>query len=174
MSRIHEKTIAFNVYLGGAELMGVADVELPSPEQIAETVSGAGIAGEYESPTLGHTKSMVAKFKFRSKTSGYFKLLAPQAHELDLRASVQVHDSATGKLGSEPERALIRGIPKKPGLGKWESGKAQDADVELEVLYLKLVQNGDEVLEVDKLNYIYRVNGTDYLATVRRDLGKEG
>ena len=174
MSRIPEKTIAYNVYLDSAELLGLADVELPSPEQLSETVSGAGISGEYESPTLGHTKSMSCKRKFRSKTSSYYKLLAPRAHELDLRASVQIHDSATGQIVSDPERILVRGVPKRPTLGKWETGKAQDADMELEVLYLKVIQGGEEVLEIDKLNYVYRVGGTDYLASVRTDLGKEG
>lgn len=174
MSRIHEKTIAYNVYKQGAELLGVADPELPSIELMTETMSGAGIAGEIETPTLGQTKSLSLKLKFRSKTASYFKLLNPGMHELDLRASIQVQDTAAGTLTSEPERILVRGMNKKAALGKWETGKPQDADVELEVSYLKIVQNGQEVLEVDKLNFIFRVNGTDHLATVRNDLGKEG
>ena len=69
VNKIPEKTIAFNVYRDGTVLMGVATVELPQLQAMTETISGAGIAGEIDSPTLGHFQSMTAKLSFRTKTN---------------------------------------------------------------------------------------------------------
>ena len=42
----------------------------------------------------------------------------------------------------------------------------------LDVFCLKLEIDGAEKIELDKFNYIYRVEGVDYLAGVRSALGK--
>ena len=174
VNKIPEKTIAFNVYRDGTVLMGVATVELPQLQAMTETISGAGIAGEIDSPTLGHFQSMTAKLSFRTKTSNFVQLSAPVSHHLDLRAAVQHHDGGTGKIEAGAERVVLRGMPKVSSFGKYETAKPQDSEVELETTYLKLVQDGEETLELDKLNYIFKVDGTDYLESVRSALGKEG
>ncbi|MFW5487656.1 MAG: phage major tail tube protein [Desulfovibrio sp.] len=174
VNKIPEKTIAFNVYKDGAVLMGVATVDLPQLQSMTETLSGAGIAGEIDSPTLGHFQSMTVKLSFRTKTANFVKLQAPESHHLDLRAAVQHHDGGSGTIGATPERIILRGMPKSASFGKFETAKPQDSEIELEVTYLKLVQDGKEVLEMDKLNFIFMVDGTDYLTAVRSALGVEG
>ncbi|MCL6456491.1 MAG: phage major tail tube protein, partial [Gorillibacterium sp.] len=47
---VPEKLNDFRVYRDGNNLAGVADIQLPSFENMTETIKGAGIAGEYESP----------------------------------------------------------------------------------------------------------------------------
>lgn len=173
VNKIPEKTIAFNVYRDGAVLMGVATVELPQLSAMTETLTGAGIAGEIDSPTLGQFQAMTAKLAFRTKTANFVKLQAPESHHLDLRAAVQHHDGGTGKIEATPERIVLRGMTKSAAFGKFETGKPQDSEIELEITYLKLVQDGQDTLELDKLNYIFMVDGADYLADVRAALGKE-
>ena len=46
MNVISEKLINFRVYAENSELLGLADVTLPTLEAKSETISGAGIAGE--------------------------------------------------------------------------------------------------------------------------------
>ncbi len=174
INKIPETTIAFNVYLSGTTLMGVATVELPQLQAMTETISGAGIAGEIDAPTMGQFQAMSAKLSFRTKTSNFIELLAPKSHHLDLRAAVQYDDAGAGALVAMPERIVLRGAPKTGNLGKLELAKPQDSELELEVTYLKIVQDGNEVLELDKLNFIFSVNGKDYLADVRSALGIEG
>jgi Phage tail tube protein FII len=172
---IPEKLIAFQVYNADGVIVGVADVELPGIEFLTETLSGAGIAGEIDSPVIGHTKSMSAKIKFRTKTRQAVALLAPKRHLLDLRASIQSRSVGDeGGLTNTPERVVLRGVSKKSALGKFETGKPQDADLEFEVDYLKVVLNGATVLEIDKESMVFAVDGTDYLQAVRSDLGMEG
>ena len=47
-----------------------------------------------------------------------------------------------------------------------EKGEAMEATVTLELTYLMIEVDGQQLLEVDKLNGIYKVNGTDMLAGV--------
>ena len=81
--------------------------------------------------------------------------------------------AGTGKLASKPVKVVLRGLPKKVGLGKLEPAKKMDPDVELECVYLKVWIDGEVVLEIDKFNFICNINGEDVLASVRRDLGME-
>ena len=49
-NKVPERLVNFRVYNEGNDLLGVATVDLPSIEAMSDTVSGAGIAGEVESP----------------------------------------------------------------------------------------------------------------------------
>lgn len=73
-NKVPERLINFRVYNDGNDLLGVANVDLPSIEAMSDTVSGAGIAGEVESPILGHFGSMTATFTWRTITPELAKL----------------------------------------------------------------------------------------------------
>ncbi len=170
---IPEKLIGFRVYNEGTDQIGLADVELPEIEFLSETTSGAGIAGEVESLVLGQTKSLPLKLKWRAFNGSAASLLAPKSHLLDLRGSIQRFDAAAGTYEPQAMKVLVRASPKKSGLGKLEMGKPMDNESEFEVTYLKVWLGGKEVIEIDKMNYIFKVDGTDYLASVRANLGIE-
>lgn len=72
-----EQTIAYRVYYGGTDMLGIASVEMPQVQYITETISGSGVAGEYESPAKGMTQSMTAKLSFISQTTDFYKLFEP-------------------------------------------------------------------------------------------------
>ncbi|ADE57237.1 MULTISPECIES: phage major tail tube protein [Aminobacterium] len=169
---VPEKLINFRVYLEGSiDLLGVADVELPSLEAMTETVKGAGIAGEVDSPVLGHFGSMGVTLNWRTLTEKATTLAKQRAHALDLRGSVQVYNAASGEYKTTPIKLAIRGIPKTIGLGKFDVGTTSDSSVEFEVVYLKLWYDGVPRIEIDKFNYICVIDEEDYLASVREDLG---
>ncbi len=169
---IPEKLIAFRVYRDGVDLLGVADVNLPQIQFMTETVSGAGIAGELDTPVLAHTQSMTLGLSWRTVTEQAASLAAPTGHHLDLRGSIQFHDAGEGKLVPKPVKLVVKGLPKKLGLGKLAAGKAMETATELEVYYLKLTIDGRERVEIDKLNYKFVVDGSDYLAAVNQHLGR--
>ena len=170
---IPEKLINFRVYLEGTDLLGTADVTLPSLESLTETVKGAGLAGEVESPVIGHFKSMTLGLKWRVVHKEACKLAVLKAHQLEVRGAVQVMDHAAGTYTAVPTKLVVKGIPKKLALGKMDPGKLQDTETELEVTYLKLTVDGEEQIELDKYNFIYKVQGEDQLAKVRSALGLE-
>jgi len=50
--------------------------------------------------------------------------------------------------------------------GKVEKGEAMEATITMELTYIMIEVDGVQLLEVDKLNGIYKVNGNDMLAGV--------
>ena len=81
-NKVPERLINFRVYAEGNDLLGVANVELPSLEAMSDTVSGAGIAGEVESPILGHYGSMTTTFTWRTISADLTRLAEQKAHAL--------------------------------------------------------------------------------------------
>lgn len=170
-NRVPERLINFRVYNGGNDLLGIATVDLPELEAMTETVSGAGIAGEVESPLLGHYGSTTTTFTWRSIEPAAMVLAEQRSHLVDVRGSQQVYDAAAGVYSTVPVRAAMKIVPKTVGLGTFEPGATTDTEQEFEVLYLKLQINRRVVLEIDKYNFKAEINGYDALASVRKDLG---
>jgi P2 family phage contractile tail tube protein len=171
--QIPERLINFRVYAGPTSLdqVGMTDVELPNFDLMTESISGAGIAGEYDSVVLGHFKSMAVKLKWASVTALATQLLIPVQQTLDIRGSVQLQDPALGSLVTQALRIECRGQLKNLGLGKFEPGKRMDAVTEIECAVLRVFLDGVSLVEVDKFNMSFKVNGFDYLQQVRVDMG---
>ena len=168
---IPQTLVNFRVYLDGRDLLGVADVELPELEAVTEEIKGAGLAGVVDTPITGHMAAMTLSLSWRTITGNVITLAQIKAHQLDLRGSVQVYDTASGEYKTQAVKAVVKAIPKKTSLGKLDSGKAMETKNEFEVVYLKLSIEDSEVMEIDKLNYICKIDGVDYLEQVRGDLG---
>lgn len=169
-----EQTIAYRVYKDGKSLLGTSTVELSEISFLSETLSGSGIAGEMEVPTLGMTGPLSATFNWISQNRDYFSVLDVSAStNLELRAAVQEVDETTGVRSSKAYRMSMLTMPKSAKLGTMETGKQQGSSTEFELSRLLIEIAGEEKLLIDKVNFIYRVNGTDMLAKVRADLGLE-
>ena len=139
---------------------------------MTETIKGAGIAGEIDSPTLGHFGSMTLTLNWRTITADNAGiLLEPKAHSFDLRAAQQQYDAGSGAYGISPAKVVVKATPKTTNLGKLEVGTMTDTSSEFEVSYIKITVDNKEILELDKLNFIYKVNGTDYMSDARTALG---
>lgn len=168
---IPERTNNYRVYHGPAALIGVATVDLPDLEAMSDTISGAGIAGEVESPTLGHFASMTLTINWRTITGDAAILAAQRAHPLEFRSSQQIHDAGTGAVLTQPVRIVTRCTPKNFSLGSLEAGAGTDSSSEFEVSFMKIYIDNRPTIEVDKYNFRFVVNGEDFLASVRADLG---
>lgn len=166
---IPEKVVNYNVYNGANKLVGVsAEITMPNLETMTETISGAGLAGEFESPTPGHFGSISMEIPFRTIMDQSFKLMVPGAQTLYLRAAQQSYDIAAGRINQRGLKITLKVIPKGINLGTMGVGKPTETTNTLEVLYIKIDENGKTLLELDKLNFIFKVNGTDILEPIRR------
>ncbi len=168
---VPERLINFRVYNNGADLLGIANVDLPELAAMTDTVSGAGIAGEVESPILGHFGSMTSTFTWRTIEEKAIDLAAQKSHMIEVRGSQQVYDASTGTYQTKAVRATMQVVPKNISLGSFAVGSTTDTETEFEVLYIKLYIAGKAILEIDKFNYKCVINGTDLLAGVKVDLG---
>lgn len=168
---VRDKLINFEVFKEGNRKLGMGDITLPSLEYKTATLSGAGIGGDIEMPTPGQTASMELEINWRTLNEDVTKLLAVKAHDLEIRGSNQQYDAGTGEIKSQPVRINVRTVPKKSDLGSFKPAEHTDSKSTLEIIYLKVEIGGERVIEIDKLNYIHYVDGVDYLASVRSDLG---
>ena len=168
---IPERLINFRVYDEENNPLGLATVDLPQLQAMSDTVSGAGIAGEVDSPVLGHYQSMTTTFHWRTIEADAMKLNKQKSHQIDLRGAQQVYDTSTGDYAVKKVRATLKMTPKNSNLGSFEPGSTTDSEQELEVTYIKLFIDDKEMVEIDKYNFIAKFNGEDGLAQVRQALG---
>lgn len=171
MSQIPDKLIDFKAYNDANDILGVVTVDLPDFEPESEELGGAGIAGTMDTPALGQFKPMQASISFSTLTKGNVSLLAPVVHKLSFYGAIQHHDGGAGKLVSKQCKVYIHGLTKKHGAGKFDSGKKMDTTVDIEISYIKIDIGGEVILEIDKLNHKFIVNGEDHLSEVRDHLG---
>lgn len=167
-----EKLTGYNLYNAGERLLGnTAETEFPTLEAMTTTLSGAGIAGEIESPNIGQFGSMAMTITFRTLSKEAFKLNAPVRQEITLRGNQQSSDKASSAKKNHKLKVMIEGMTKsfKTGTFKTTGGTA-DTQVTIEVEYLKVEVDGEVLLELDKLNYIYFVDGVDYLEEIRNNM----
>lgn len=168
---IPEKLINFRAYKDGVDQIGIADITLPKLDAMTETIKGAGLAGEVDSPVLGHYGSMEVELNWRVLYINPLKLAAPEGVHLDLRGANQIKDSESGKYRVQPVKVVVRGVPKTTELGKLDVGTGSETKNTIEVDYLKVTVDGKDILELDKYNYICKVDDVDYLSQVREALG---
>ena len=136
--------------------------------RITDTVEGTGVLGEIEDPVTGQFSSATIKIPFAVLYSDMFSIVnTTEPPLLTLRGSMQCTDPKTGATGYYPIRVVVRGKAKTTTLGKVAKGKKMESEVELEILYIKVEINNAVVLELDKLNFVFVLNGKDMLAQIR-------
>ena len=159
----------FNAYKNGKVLVGVSGaVTLPNFDAITQEISGAGILGTYETGIVGMYGSITQEIPFRILEKDVFSLMNPsELVDLTFRASEQSTVKSTGAIDYKGMRVVERGRMKSFSPGKLEIGKQMDASVTLELLYILIEIGGKTMLEYDKLNSVFVVNGVDLLEKVR-------
>jgi P2 family phage contractile tail tube protein len=136
---------------------------------MTETVSGAGILGEYEEVIIGMFGSMEQEIPFRVLDDDIFTLMNPtKVLDLTLRASQQFTEKSSGAIDHKGIRIVVRGKQKNFKPGKMQNGSQMDASVTIEVVYIMIEIGGIQKIELDKLNFVYKVNGVDLLEKVRK------
>ena len=83
-----------------------------------------------------------------------------------------MRNTQTGKIETVAAKHVMKVVPKKFAPGKLAAASAADASGEYAVSSYTLYLDGKKVIEIDPLNFVYYINGTDYLADVRKALGK--
>lgn len=160
----------FNLYLSGNKLGGVTgEVSLPDFEAMTETISGPGILGEIETTIAGRYGSMEQEVPFRVINPDYFKMISPSTPvELTLRGAIQYNVKSNGATDYMGMRVVFRGRCKKIGLGTVKQGGPMDSTITMELTYILIELDGKKKVELDKLNGVFKLNGVDLLAKVKK------
>lgn len=169
MTGIPSKINMYNVYRDNNRLIGMGDeLTLPDLESLTETISGPGILGEIEDPTIGHFGSTQVEVPFRVLNGDEVDMMDPtKSVDLTIRGSAQIN-TPEGGVDFAKVRAVFRGKGKSLTGGSFKQGSGMSTSVKVEATYYYLEVDGEPMIELDKLNSVFKVKGTDVLAKARR------
>lgn len=161
--------IASTLLVDGKEIDDNISCQLPSIELQTAEIKGAGIMGSIDMPSSGQIGGLTFTVNLRSVNKNSGELLKPGIRNIELRFARDVITSS-GTAIKEGTKIFITGINKKLDPGKVEANGTMDGSADFEVLRYRIVVDGYETLLIDKLNYIFKVNGVDYMESVRAAL----
>ena len=95
---VPEKISEANAYLDGTRMIGTgASADLPEINMKTSTISGGGINGEIDSPTIGQFEKLEQTVKFNVLFSSAMDMLSPKKTvDITFRAAQQVYDKSGG------------------------------------------------------------------------------
>jgi len=160
----------FNVYDGDGDILVGVTAEMSMAELASKvaTVTGAGVAGSYDVPVLGHFDSITQEIPFRLLYKPVFEFANPmKVVGLNVRGAIQVTDKSTRLSDFAGFRYVVRGRNKSMTPGNLKPGETMEAKISIECTYVLYEIDGVKLIELDKLNNIYRINGVDLMQKVR-------
>lgn len=165
---IPDKVYNFHLYADDDILIGGGDEwTLPTVTALANELVAAGVGGKLNVPMPGLFESMEQGTPFTSLYSSVGSFMKVGGNvDLTIRGALQALDSSTSKMLYKGIVVTERGWMKEVELGKMKLGEGMDVNGKMEVTYLKIMVDGQELLFIDKLNGGYRVNGEDQMVDI--------
>lgn len=160
-----------NLYVNGSSLLGRAE-EVVLPSVVAKMVEHKSIGMVGTSEFFAGIEKMDMKIKWNSFYAEALKGNADFTKSLDfqIRASVESWDSA-GRGDQVPLVIFVKAQYKNFPMGDFKQHDNSTLETMLNVHAIKMELNGEEIIEVDVLANIYKVNGVDMLTQYRNNLG---
>ena len=171
-SDVRFANINYEIYAAGNRFLGNGEVSLPELEFMSVDMSGAGLAGKFSAPIKGFVDSAELEITWHTINDDLNFFTVPSAKDLILYSAMENYDSSSGNLKAEQVKISIRGFNKKTALGSLKPAEQTETKTTLEIIYMNVSVAGKVIVEFDKINYKYIVNGTDYLADVRTALNR--
>lgn len=155
----------FNAFVDGRSYFGLAtEAKLPQPKIMTEAHRGAGMDGPV-GIDMG-MEAMSAEVTFAEHRTELIETLGTQ-QRLVLRPA------ALGEDNPEADTiiATISGLWTATESGDLKPGANATLKLVCDVRYYRLEINNREVLEIDLVNAVRKIGGTDQLAQMRRAMG---
>ena len=161
-----------NVYLSGNSLLGqTSEIKLPEVVHKYSDHKALGMASEIE--LWSSLQKMDAEFKFNSYYPDTMAKCADPftAFDIQVRSSLRTFGAGGAVTSEKPVVIYLKGTWKQGATGEFKQGDPSDINAKMAVKYMRQVVDGREVLEVDVLANIFKVDGVDVLAQYRQNLG---
>lgn len=159
-----------NLFLAGYGFGGEAKtVKLPSLKFMTEKFSGGGMAGAVNWRT-GQVDDL--KLEYTIGGMSVQALKASGETEIDgvqLRFGGAYQRPDTGAVQSV--EVVVHGQQNEIDMGDAEIGKDTDHKYVVDCVYYQLTIDGAELIEIDILNGVLKINGVDQLAPLRQAAG---
>lgn len=150
---------ADTAYCDGKLVARNVTLTLPEVTHVLGTVNTA--LGEAEIPLFGLVDAMEATIQKIGVDSGLAKICALKSKTIEFRWAQQV-TKTNGKITTEGCKAFLRFIPKSIPAIEVNPGDNVELEIPGSVTRYQLYCNGKELLLVDKLAGICKINGKDY------------
>ena len=171
MNNLINKVTNANIYLDGISYMGRAEeVTLPDVQPKMVDHKALGLIGELELP--GGLQKMSMKIKWNAiypdvmkKTHDVFTAI-----RLMVRTSIDTFEGGS-RTNQAPCVIYATVTPKKAGGLNFKPSDNVEREDEFNVTAYKMEVDGEEIVDIDIMANVWRVNGEDQLATYRANLG---
>lgn len=160
-----------NVYVNGTSTHGQAsEVSLPEIQFSKGEYKALGLIG---TPAFFNgIEKMEATIKWNYPENDVQIACANPRKSVDLMVRSNKMIYVNGDLDSEvPVIVFLRGTSNNHGTGNYKAKEDTDLSTKLDITYMKQVVNGQEIIEIDVLNNIFRIDGVDQLADYKKNLG---
>jgi P2 family phage contractile tail tube protein len=172
MSKIQvNRIVNANIYIEGVNMLGRAEeIKLPDISAIMAEHKALGMIGKMELPS-GFDK-LEGEIKWNSLYEEAAKYMANpfKALQLQCRSSIESYGSG-GRIEEVPLTTFLTVMFKKNPLGAFKQHDNAEFTSTFSATYIKQVIKGKDVLELDYMANIFKVNGEDLLATYRDNIG---
>ena len=169
--KISTKTIQAAIYdrtSGSAKYVDdSATYKRPDIEMLTDGFSGLGIMGEIDLPAIAQVGGMEGEIGFTASNKRVTALFTPGSHVIEARWVTNVLDTATGKSKTRANKEICTILPKNLGLGDIEANSANEPTLTYEIIAYEYICDGESLIKVDKLNNVFKINGTDYAKQIR-------
>jgi P2 family phage contractile tail tube protein len=160
-----------NVYVNGTSTHGQAtEISLPNIQASKSEYKALGLAGTLK--LFNGFDALEATIKW-SSPNNEVKIACcnpKQVVDLMVRSSRDVY--INGDLTEEqPVTVYLKGTCNNHGLGTLKPKDDTETETKIDLTYVKEVVNGQEIVELDIANNIFRIGGEDMLAKYRQNLG---
>ena len=159
------------VFINGSNtLAGIAEVELPNLEYSTVTTEQFGMTSELEIPLIGHFKKLEAKIKMDSVDGTLVSFNNNKPILIECLGAGQKMDRNTHGATAYSMDATFKGTIKKMDGLKMKPGGKLETSFDIGVTYYKLEIDGKKIIEIDVLNNVNYMNGSDN-SLIRKFLG---
>jgi len=160
----------FNLFVDGRGYLGkVPELTLPKLTRKMNEYRAGGMAGPVEID-MGLEK-LECDFSLIDYAEDVLRLWGLQDHAavaLRFTGSIESDDATAAVV---PVEVTLRGRWKELDFGGWKPGEDTPLKVQLAASYYRYKQGGRELIEIDMVNMVEKVDGVDRLAERRAALG---
>lgn len=165
-----QKLKYFNVYVDGNSYIGEAEsITLPKLTQKLESYRGAGMPGSVKVNLGLDDDALDLELTMGGLVESLTALLGGTINQVNLRfAGAFQKDDSEDYLKVE---VSVTGRFKEMDMGEFKQGDSSTSKHSMSNTYYKLSIDGEDVIEIDIINMIYKVKGTDLLEQARQAIG---
>lgn len=160
-----------NIYVNGTSTHGQAsEVSLPDITFNKGEYNALGLVGTPK--FFNGIDAMEATIKWNYPEEAIQIALANPRKSVDLMVRSNKAIYRDGDLDDEqPVVVYLRGTSSKHPTGSFKAKEDTELETTLDITYIKQEVAGREIIEVDVLNNIFRINGEDQLKVYKQNLG---